>query len=129
MNWAWEKYGVWIDRASPGPAYRVVELRERVETWCGNDVTVVNEVGEPMAGVLVRKSWPGGFVEEPTESNGKKGFGAGDGDCHGGEKGTHSGPYSFEIVDVIISSDIGRGLGWICGTNHDHLDIVFRLVR
>jgi len=128
MNWAWEKYGVRIDRAPLGPAYRAVELRERVWTWCGNDVTVLNEAGEPMAGVLVRKSWSGGFVEEPTESSGKRGFGAGGGDCHGGRKGTQSGPYSFEIVDVI-PSDIGRGFGWICLTNHDHMDIVFQLVR
>ena len=132
LTWAWEKYGVWIEEASPGSdgsVFRIVELRERVNTWCGNDVTVVNEAREPIFGVLVRKSWPGGFVEEPTESNGKRGFGAGGGDCHGGKKGTQSGPYSFGIVDGVIPSDIGHGFGWICLTNHDHMDIVFQLVR
>ncbi|MGB5932388.1 MAG: hypothetical protein WBH57_04905 [Anaerolineae bacterium] len=128
MNWAWGKYGVWIERAPPGPAYRVVELRERVYTWCGNDVTVLNEAGEPMAGVLVRKSWPGDFVEEPTGSNGKRGFGASKTDCHRGEKGGFSGPFSFQIM-ADIPSDIGRGFGWICGTNHDHMDLLFQLVR
>jgi len=128
MTWAWENYGVSIDRAPGGPAYRAVELRERVWTWCGNDVTVLNEADEPMANVLVRKSWSGDFVEEPTESNGKRGFGAGKADCHGGNKGGLSGPFSFQIV-ADIPSDVGKGFGWICGTNHDHMDIVFQLVR
>jgi len=128
LNWAWEKYGVWIDGAPPGPAYRAVELREQVDTWCGNDVTVLNEAGEPMAGVLVRKSWPDGFLDEATNDEGRVGFGSGKPECYRGEKGGFSGPLSFQVVDGI-PSDIGRGFGWICLTNHDHMDIVFQLMR
>jgi hypothetical protein len=70
-------------------------------------------------------------VEQATESNGKRGFGSDKPDCYRGKKEKNSGfsgPLSFQIV-ADIPSDIGRGFGWICLTNHDHMDMVFQLVQ
>lgn len=131
LIWAWENYGIGIDRAAAaadGSVYRVVELRERVNTWCGNDVWVWDEEENPTAGILVRKSWPGGTAEEATGADGRVGFASDKPDCYRGQKGTFSGPLSFQVV-ASIPSDVGHGFGWICGTNHDHMDIVFQLVR
>lgn len=129
MNWAWENYGISIEKAAPGPAYRAVELRERVSTWCGNEVFVRDEVGNPVPGIMVRKSWPGeGFYDEATNDGGSVGFATGKPDCYRGEKGGFSGPLSFQVM-ADLPSDIGHGFGWICGTDHDCMDIVFQLVR
>ena len=128
MNWAWENYGVSIDRAPSGSAYRVVELRERVETWCGNNVRVWDEAENPISGIMVRKSWLDGFYDEATNDEGRVGFATGKPDCYRGQKGGFSGPLSFRVV-ADIPSDIGHGFGWICHTNHDCMDIVFQLVR
>jgi hypothetical protein len=128
MNWAWENYGISLERAAPGPAYRAVELGERVETWCGNNVRVWDEAGDPIPGMMVRKSWPGGFYDEATNEEGRVGFASGKPDCYRGRKGGFSGPLSFQVL-TDIPSDIGHGFGWICHTNHDCMDIVFRLVR
>ncbi len=128
MNWAWEKYGVWIERASPGPegvVYRIVELRERVHTASVIDVWVLDEAGLPMVGMVVRKSWPDDFVEEVTGEDGRAGFGIGGGEYH--PEGT-SGPDWFEVRGDI-PSDTGCGFGMLGHTEHDHLNIVFRLVR
>jgi len=127
LNWAWEKYGVWIEGASPGldgSVFRIVELREQsgpsnIDAW------VLGEGGGPMAGVTVRKSWPEGQVEQITDLDGRTGFGMGPGDKH--PEGT-SGALSFQVV-AGAPSDVGRGFGWLGHTDHDHLNIVFRLVR
>lgn len=127
LNWAWEKYGVWIEEASPGPdgsVFRIVELREQSGP-ANIDVWVLGEGGGPMAGVTVRKSWPDGQVEQTTDLDGRTGFGMGGGDKH--PEGT-SGALSFEVV-ASVPSDVGRGFGWLGGTEHDHLNIVFRLMR
>lgn len=127
LNWAQQKYGIWIEAASPGPdgsVFRIVELRE--ESGPANiNVWVLGEGGGPMAGVTVRKSWPDGQVEQTTDLDGRTGFGMGGGDKH--PEGT-TGPLSFEVV-ASVPSDVGRGFGWLGGTNHDHLNIVFRLMR
>lgn len=128
MNWAWEKYGVWIEGASPGPegyVYRIVELRERVHTASIIDVWVLDEAGLPMVGMVVRKSWPDDFVEEVTGEDGRAGFGIGGGEYH--PEGT-SGPDWFEVRGDIPSG-IGCGFGMLGHTEHDHLNIVFQLVR
>lgn len=128
MNWAWENYGISIEKAAPGPAYRAVELRERISTWCGNEVFVRDEAGNPVPGIMVRKLWPGDFYDEAANDGGSVGFATGKPDCYRGEKGGFSGPLSFQVV-AGIPSDIGHGFGWICSTNHDCMDIVFQLVR
>jgi hypothetical protein len=127
LNWAWEKYGVWIEETSPGPdgsVFRIVELREQSGP-ANIDVWVFDEGGEPMAGVTVRKTWPEDQVEQITDIDGRTGFAMGGGDKH--PEGT-SGPLSFEVV-ASAPSDVGRGFGWLGGTEHDHLNIVFRLMR
>jgi len=128
MAWAWEEYGISIERAPPGPAYRAVELRERVYTWCGNNVWVWDEAGDPIPGIMVRKSWLEGFFDEPTNDEGRVGFPTGKPECYRGQNGAFSGPLSFQVMGDL-PSDIGHGFGWICGTNHDCMDIVFQLVR
>lgn len=127
LNWAWEKYGVWIEGASPGLdgwVFRIVELREQSGP-ANIDVWVLGEGGGPMTGVTVRKSWPDGQVEQITDLDGRTGFGMGGGDKH--PEGT-SGPLSFQVV-AAAPSDVGRGFGWLGRTAHDHFNIVFRLVR
>ena len=124
MDWAWNKYGVWIDRAAPGPAYRVIELREKLGS-ANIDVWVLNEEGEPMAGVTVRKWWPEGQIEQTTDLEGRTGFGMGGGDRH--PEGS-SGGLSFAVV-AGAPSDVGGGFGWLGNTAHDHMEIVFQLVR
>ena len=127
MPWAQAKYGVWIERAGfvpGGLVYRIVELRE--QSGPSNiDVWVLDEGGGPMVGVAVRKSWPEGQIEQTTDLDGRTGFGMGPGDKH--PKGT-SGALSFQVV-AGAPSDVGRGFGWLGATEHDHLNIVFRLVR
>lgn len=127
LIWAQEKYGIWIEEASPRPdgsVFRIVELREQSGP-ANIDVWVLDEGAGPMAGVTVRKTWPDGQVEQATNLDGRTGFGMGGGDKH--PEGT-PGPLSFEVV-ASAPSEVGRGFGWLGGTNHDHLNIVFRLVR
>ncbi|MCJ7668748.1 MAG: hypothetical protein MUP04_10835, partial [Anaerolineae bacterium] len=128
MPWSQDKYGVWLERAGfvpGGLVYRIVELRERAEA-ANIDVWVLDEAGNPIRGVLVRKSWPGegSPAEGFTDAGGRVGFGLGPGDYHPeGE----SGAETIALV-VDVPSDIGRGWGMLGHTEHSTLNIVFQLV-
>jgi hypothetical protein len=127
LAWVQEKYGSFLEFAQPagGGIYRIVELREHSGP-AAIDVWVLDQNGSPMPGVMVRFEWPGEQVDQPTEADGKRGFGLGPGtyilDAHVG---------GACIVSILgeYPSDRARNLGHLAGTPHDHIDVVFQLVR
>jgi CRP-like cAMP-binding protein len=129
LNWARSKYGSWVQFTQPqgGASYRVAELRERSGP-SNIDVWVLDEAGNPIPQTLVRVEWPGGEDVSPTGLDGKRdpGFALGPG-CY-----IHDPKYGGAITISIEGqhpSDEARNLGMLAGTPHDHLDIVFKLVR
>jgi len=127
LAWVQGKYGSFLEFAQPagGGIYRIVELREHSGP-AAIDVWVLDENGNPTPGVMVRFEWPGDGVEQLTEWDGKRGFGLGPGTyIHDPKVG---GACCISIVGEY-PSDRGRNLGHLAGTPHDHIDIVFQLVR
>jgi len=129
LDWARSKYGSWVEFAQPagGGCYRVVELQERSGP-SNIDVWVLDEAGNPIPNTLVRVEWPGGEDVKATALDGKRdpGFALGPG-CY-----IHDPRYGGAITISIegpYPSDQARNLGMLAGTPHDHLDIVFKLVR
>ncbi len=129
LAWARSKYGSWVEFSQPqgGACFRLVELRERSGP-SNIDVWVLDENGNPMPNVMVRVEWPGDEDVKPTSLEGKRdpGFALGPG-CY-----IHDPRYGGAItikVEGQYPSDEGRNLGMLAGTPHDHLDLVFRLVR
>ncbi len=127
LAWAQAKYGSWVEFAQcvGGTCYRLVELRERSGP-SNIDIWVQDENGNPLPNVMVRVDWPGGEWPHPTNTEGKVGFGMGMGsyihDCRVG------GPHTIQVVGEY-PSDEARNFGMLAGTPHDHLDLVFQLVR
>lgn len=127
LAWAQHYYGAWVEFAQPagGACMRVVELRERSGP-SNIDVWVLDENGEPVPNMLLRFDWPGGEVQQPTNAEGKVGFALGPGSyIYDREVG---GPHTIQLV-CEYPSDVARNFGMLAGTPHDHLDIVFQLVR
>jgi CRP-like cAMP-binding protein len=127
LDWANQKYGAWIEYAQPsgGACFRIVELKERSGP-ANIDVWLQDENGNPMPNMSVRFDWPGDEVVQATNSEGKVGFALGMGsyiyDPHVG------GPHTIRVV-CEYPSDVARNWGHLAGTPHDHLDIIFQLVR
>jgi hypothetical protein len=127
LAWVQQKYGSFLEFSQPagGGIYRIVELREHSGP-AAIDVWVLDHNSSAMPGVMVRFEWPGDHVDQPTEADGKRGFGLGPGtyihDPHVG---------GACIVSILgeYPSDRARNLGHLAGTPHDHLDVVFQLVR
>lgn len=127
LAWVQRTYGGWIEYAGPaaGSCFRIVELEE-ISGPSSVDVLVLDEDKNPVPNMLVRFDWPGGLVEQPTNQEGKVGFGMG---------------YDSYILDLSVGgahtlrvvcehpSDVARNWGMLAGTPHDHLNIVFQLVR
>lgn len=127
LAWAQRSYGAWIESGQPsgGACYRIVELRERSGP-SNIDVLVLSENGEPVPNITVRFDWPDGAVTEDTNLEGRVGFALGMGSyIHDREVG---GPHTIQVL-CEHPSDIARNFGMLAGTPHDHLDIVFQLVR
>jgi len=126
LNWVWEIYGSWMERASPPPggwAYRIVELRE-IEGPVTIKVWVKDGSGNPLPGVSVRCSWPEGEEIKSTEEDGTVSL------CAMGDyiiPWGSGGGRSMELLGEA-PSDIARSLGMLGGTNHRHLDVVFQLM-
>jgi hypothetical protein len=145
FEYAEEKYGVAYRRAEVPPGgkvYRLVELWEK--TGHSALITqVLDENGNPMAGVDVAFYWPDApdppdpptevyshdwhrnFIHGPTNVNGDIGPGMGKGAYHGRGEG---GPHAVWVRDPNIPSDICEKLGMLAGTFHDHLDQKFKLM-
>ncbi len=127
LDWANQKYGAWIEFAQPsgGACFRIVELRERSGP-ANIDVWLKDESGNPMPGMTLRFDWPGEEVLQMTNTEGKVGFALGMGsyiyDPHVG------GPHTIRVI-CEYPSDVARNWGHLAGTPHDHLDIVYQLVR
>jgi CRP-like cAMP-binding protein len=129
LDWARTKYGSWVEFTQPqgGASYRVAELRERSGP-SNIDVWVLDEAGNPIPQTLVRVKWPGGDDVKPTGLDGKRdpGFALGPG-CYILDP-KYGGAITISI-EGQYPSDEARNLGMLAGTPHDHLDIVFKLVR
>ena len=127
LAWAQSKYGSFLEFAQPagGGIYRIVEIREHSGP-ASIDVWVLDQNGSPMPGVMIRFEWPGEYVEQPTEQDGKRGFGLGPGtyilDARVG------GACGISVVGQY-PSDRARNMGHLAGTPHDHLDVVYKLIR
>jgi hypothetical protein len=127
LDWANSKYGGWIDYGQPsgGACFRIVELRERSGP-SNIDVWVLDENGSPLPNMMLRFDWPGDEVHQATDIEGKVGFALGMGsyiyDAHVG------GPHTIRL-ECEYPSDVAMNWGHLAGTPHDHLDIVFQLVR
>jgi hypothetical protein len=81
-----------------------------------------------MPNVMVRVEWPGGEDVQPCGLEGKRdpGFALGPG-CY-----IHDPKVGGAItisVDGQYPSDKARNMGMLAGTPHDHLEVVFKLVR
>lgn len=127
LAWAQQYYGSWVEFAQPsgGACMRLVELRERSGP-SNIDVWVLDENGEPIPNMLLRFDWPGGEVQQPTNAEGKVGFALGKGSyIYDREVG---GPHTIRVL-ADYPSDVARNFGMLAGTPHDHLDVVFQLVR
>jgi hypothetical protein len=127
LAWVQQKYGSFLEFAQPagGGIYRIVELREHSGP-ASIDVYVLDENGAPMPNVMIRFEWPGDGVEQPTEADGKRGFGLGPGtyilDAHVG------GACCISVISQY-PSDRARNMGHLAGTPHDHIDVVYQLVH
>jgi hypothetical protein len=120
LNWVWERYGSWIEWASPlpgGSVYRIVELRERTGP-SSLDAYVRDANGDPLPEVQVRCWWADGQDVQVTNAEGRVGFGM----------GSYGGGYQIEVT-MGVPSDIAWNLGMLGLTEHTHLDTYFRLVR
>ena len=127
LAWAQSKYGSFLEFAQPagGGIYRIVEIREHSGP-AAIDVWVLDENGTPMPGVMIRFEWPGDGVEQPTEQDGKRGFGLGPGTYILDAK--VGGACCISVVGQY-PSDRARNMGHLAGTPHDHLDVVYKLIR
>ena len=127
LAWANQKYGGWIEFAQPsgGACFRVVELRERSGP-ANVDVWILDESGNPIPNMTLRFDWPGEEVLQTTDTEGRVGFALGMGsyiyDAHVG------GPHTIRVI-CEYPSDVARNWGHLAGTPHDHLDVVFQLMR
>jgi len=127
LDWANRKYGAWVEFAQPvaGTCFRLVEMRERSGP-SNIDVWLLDENGAPIPNMTVRFDWPGEEVVQATNAEGKVGFALGMGSyIYDARVG---GPHTIRVL-CEHPSDVARNMGHLAGTPHDHLDIVFQLVR
>ena len=127
MEWANRKYGGFIDYAQPtdGACFRIVELKERSGP-SNIDVWILDENGSPIPNMMVQFDWPGEEVTQPTNAEGKVGFPLGLGSYIDDPR--IGGAHTLRVV-CEYHSDVARNWGHLAMTPHDHLDIVFQLVR
>lgn len=121
-QWAVDKYGVLVEQIG-GWAYHCVELRERSGP-SSLDVWVFRADGLPAPNVRVEFYWPTGMDVRYTEASGKAGFGYGPGSWIWDP--TVGGPH-WLVVNSASTCDAVSRLGMLAMTNHDHLDVSYRL--
>ena len=148
MAWVADVFGpeVRVD-ARPNLAaagYEVTELHAREGSGCQIVVTVSDQDGVRLPMMLVARWWDTAYHEESgqilpndlrswrkvgvhgrTNGQGDIGWGMGGGDAYdpAGEE--------LAVSENWVEGNSGRvhGLGWLAGTTHKHLDVVFRGVE
>ena len=146
--WLEARFGpVNVRSSTAESAYRLVELRESIGPAV-YVVKVVDEFGDPLDEEIVARHWPyrkenpelpelppnewfARGVYGPTNANGDIGFGSGGGDYYD-PTGTNPkvgsvGASSFWVLE--FPSDCIENCGTLAGTEHSHLDMVFRWVE
>lgn len=122
LAWAQEKYGVKLEQFQ-GKGWHVSQMRERVGAAAGMKMFFYDEHGSPAYGLPVEFHWPGGCdCDKITEVDGKVGFAYGSGAWISDP--AVGGPH-WIVVEDADADELG-GLGMLGGTNHDHLDFVWK---
>jgi hypothetical protein len=119
--------------------YRLTKLQD-VEGPAAQVVNVLDQDGNPLAGVRVVRYWPGTpdlphwsppvsvwhtqGVHGLTSAEGQLGFGLGADERYSPPEG---GQGSIWIADDAGPSDLISGLGMLENTNHRHLDLFYQL--
>jgi len=147
--WLQGRYGAVTVRGFAGDSgFRVVELRECIGPAV-YVVKVLDEFGQPIDEMEVARHWPDPTlpllppnpwydrgVYGPTNAEGDIGFGSGGGDYYDPTGQMHDrqgnplgtvGASSFFVLGW--DSDCVDGIGTLGGTEHAHLDMVFRWVE
>ncbi len=122
LEWAVEKYGVRLDLYD-GRGWHCSQMKERSGP-ASVDIYLYEEDGKPAQGIKVEFFWPGGSQEKLTEVDGKVGFAYGPGSWI--TNPAVGGPHWIVVNGGETSDDVSR-LGMLAGTNHDHLDLSFRM--
>ncbi|MGD8623550.1 MAG: hypothetical protein PVF47_06795 [Anaerolineae bacterium] len=151
MAYITDKYGNFEIKeaaAGDGPAFKIVALREKVNTAATLVVRVSDASGVPLEGVRVAWYWSdapqdpnagplggalpqmvvGRAVNGLTNLNGDVGFGMGKGAYYWPAQG-QIGPHAVWVHGSAVRSDLLFGLGMIGATNHDHFDVEFARVE
>lgn len=142
------KYGDFqIKEAGPGLAYRIIALRETVNTAATAIARVLDQAGQPAVDKPVAWYWPDApedhnagpqdgvlpqmrpnrAVNGMTNMNGDAGFGMGRGAFYWPDQG-QIGPHAIWVYGTGTRSDVILGIGMIGATNHDHYNVEFALV-
>lgn len=141
LDWLRGRYGPFQIKAESLPAWKIVALRERVNThaslvvqaapgtrvaWYWPDAPEDPECG-PAGGVLPGMR-AGRAVSGTTSPAGDVGFAMGGGAYYDPSQG-QIGPHAVWIYGAETASDVVLGLGMVAGTNHDHVDVDFAWVE
>ncbi|HSJ56368.1 MAG TPA: hypothetical protein VLC95_04255 [Anaerolineae bacterium] len=148
LSYLKEKYGdFYIKEAGEGLAYRIISLRETVNTAATLIVRVLDREGQPIDSERVAWYWPDApddplagpqngvlpqmnpnrAVHGLTNMNGDVGFGMGRGAYYWPDQ-DQIGPHAAWIYGTGTRSDVILGLGMIGATNHDHFNVEYALV-
>jgi hypothetical protein len=123
-DWAWAvaKYGEGLQISTfPGDGYRLVQLTE-VDGIMAMTCTVLNEAGGAVVGQQVAYMWPDGEALEITNGSGMAEHTMGAGEGYAPDSA--AGPISWQVRGA--PSERLSGLGWLWGTNHEHLQSIFQ---
>ena len=155
-GWLQAKYGQVYAQTLPGtgPCWRVFALVEDADypgqkpatrpSWWPKPLAAaalvaktLSEGGEPVVQVPVARYWPDAPLLPPeqalwqprgvigyTNGQGDTGFGMGNGDYY--TPPAQTGASWIWVAQPGIASEAVSGLGMLAGTNHSHMNVVFR---
>jgi len=115
------RFGDFQVQRPPCPNYCVAELRARGGGSCELAARVLDGQGAPVANASVRFAWPGGSLTVQTSAEGWATLGMGAQSCY-----TLPGRGPYQVMLVSDASELLDGGGWICFTQYERFDIVFR---
>ena len=121
-DWARQKYGNLEIIPTPGDGYKVVQLTECGSGWMGFTCTVLNDAGGAVSGQRVGYKHGDDVDIEITSGAGVAEHSAGPGEAYNPQ--TAQGPITWEVLDA--ASDQMKGIGWLMGSNHVHLQVTMR---
>ena len=105
-----------------GP-YKIIEMRAATG-YATFRFQVLDENGQPATWEQMRYSWPDGFSLNEVKLDGWAEHGMGHGEYY--DPSQTMGP-AWAQVDGG-KSDVIHGVGMIAGTDHDHFDVVTKLI-